>query len=153
MAYWMSPELLFPDKFGLKETHPTKASDCYALGMLVYEVLSGQTPFSQYPFFTVVMRILEGERPEKPQGAQGVRFTDSVWGVLELCWEPQPGDRIGSKAVLWGLEGNSTLLESSYNVGGDVGMGGDGQPDAASDDPQYAFFVPYKTHLNHYCPV
>ena len=43
---WMSPELLDPERFDLKETRPTKESDCYALGMVIYEVLSGQTPFA-----------------------------------------------------------------------------------------------------------
>lgn len=33
---WMSPELLH-------ESQPTKKSDCYALGMLVYEVCIGAT--------------------------------------------------------------------------------------------------------------
>ena len=35
---WMSPELLDPDRFGIADDRPTKASDCYALGMVVYEV-------------------------------------------------------------------------------------------------------------------
>jgi len=34
----MSPELLYPDKFGAKGFRPTTRSDCYALGMVVYEV-------------------------------------------------------------------------------------------------------------------
>jgi serine/threonine protein kinase len=38
---WMSPELLDPEMFGLPELEgerPTKQSDCYALGMVIYEV-------------------------------------------------------------------------------------------------------------------
>ena len=35
---WMSPELLDPEAFGLNGDRPTKQSDCYALGMVVYEV-------------------------------------------------------------------------------------------------------------------
>ena len=35
---WMSPELLDPEKFGLERCKPTKESDCYALGMVIYEV-------------------------------------------------------------------------------------------------------------------
>ena len=35
---WMSPELLDPDRFGIKESRPTTQSDCYALGMTIYEV-------------------------------------------------------------------------------------------------------------------
>ena len=35
---WMSPELLHPEKFGVADLRPTTRSDCYALGMTVYEV-------------------------------------------------------------------------------------------------------------------
>ena len=38
---WMSPELLDPERFGIPESkggRPTKQSDCYALGMVIYEV-------------------------------------------------------------------------------------------------------------------
>jgi len=35
---WMSPELIFPGEFGISDSRPTKRSDCYALGMVVYEV-------------------------------------------------------------------------------------------------------------------
>lgn len=34
----MSPELLYPERFGAKDSKPTTHSDCYALGMVVYEV-------------------------------------------------------------------------------------------------------------------
>jgi len=37
-ARWMSPELLNPELFGLANSRPTKQSDCYGLGMVVYEV-------------------------------------------------------------------------------------------------------------------
>jgi serine/threonine protein kinase len=35
---WMSPELLDPEKFGLKHSKSTKATDVYALGMVILEV-------------------------------------------------------------------------------------------------------------------
>jgi len=38
---WMSPELLDPERFGIplsEDCRPTRQSDCYALGMLIYEV-------------------------------------------------------------------------------------------------------------------
>jgi len=34
----MSPELLDPERFGASDDRPTKQSDCYAFGMVVYEV-------------------------------------------------------------------------------------------------------------------
>ena len=38
---WMSPELLDPERFGMLESEdnrPTRQSDCYAFGMVIYEV-------------------------------------------------------------------------------------------------------------------
>ena len=40
---WVSPELLDPDRFEISDYRPTKQSDCYALGMVIYEVRTGAT--------------------------------------------------------------------------------------------------------------
>jgi len=117
-AQWTSPELLAPQKFGLKESHPTKKSDCYALGMTIYEVLIGRTPFSEYSALSVTWKILEGERPTRPQGAEGAWFTDAIWGTLEDCWKPQPSDRISVDAVLLSLKRSISSLKPSPDVGG-----------------------------------
>ena len=103
---WKSPELLFPVKFGLSKGHPTKESDYYALGMVIYEVLSGQRPFA---FVTdcdlqVAPMVFGGERPLRPRGAEGKWFTNEIWEVLEQCWQQQPGDRLGAKGVLAALQ-------------------------------------------------
>lgn len=42
---WMSPELLHPERFGAKGFRPTAQSDCYALGMVVYEVRNCSSMF------------------------------------------------------------------------------------------------------------
>ena len=101
---WMSPELFDPESFDLKDSRLTKYSDRYALGMLIYEVLSGQVPFSRYHGYAVVVRILKGDRPERPQGVVGTWFTDDIWSILGRCWEPVPGDRPGIRDVLQCLE-------------------------------------------------
>ena len=106
---WMSPELLDPAKFGLADGCSTKESDCYALGMVIYEVLSGQSPFPSCGAGTVILKVLDGERPARPQGAEGTRFTDAIWGMLECCWKPRPQDRPSVEAVLECLEGGSWL--------------------------------------------
>ena len=103
---WMSPELLYPEKFGL-DGLSTVQSDVYALGMVIYEVLSGQVPFATHQDPEVVFMILGGERPRRPEGDVGRLFTDEIWEVLRLCWNEQPGDRPGVKDVLIGLYGKS----------------------------------------------
>ena len=100
----LSPERLHPEHFGFKESHPTKESDCYALGMVIYEVLTGSVPFAQLNDTAVLMGVLNGERPEKPQGEEGAWFTPGLWEVLELCWKPKPGDRPNLDTVLQCLQ-------------------------------------------------
>ena len=101
---WMSPELHDPDRFGMKDGRPTKESDCYALGMVIYEVLSGHVPFPKCTAPIVIRKVMEGERPGRPQGTRGAWFTDDLWRMLELCWKPQPDDRPGPGAILQCLE-------------------------------------------------
>ena len=103
----MSPELFEPERFGLKESRSTKYSDRYALGMVVYEVLSGRSPFSRYHGYAVVPKILKGERPGRPRGAEGTWFTDDIWSTLEHCWKPVPGDRPRIRDVLQCLDNAS----------------------------------------------
>lgn len=100
----MSPELTDPGKFGLKTSHRTEHSDCYALGMVVYEVLSGQKPFFRHRDYAIVLKTLEGEHPNRPQGAEGKWFTDDIWAITECCWKPDPGDRPSIDRVLQYLD-------------------------------------------------
>jgi hypothetical protein len=106
----MSPELLDPEKFDFKDNRPTKSSDCYALGMTVYEVLSGRLPFYHYEdctSYAIIAKVLDGEHPQRPQGAEGTWFTNSVWSILERCWATNPADRPKVKDVRRCLEKNA----------------------------------------------
>jgi len=133
--HWMSPELLDPESFDLKKIRPTKQSDCYALGMVIYEVLSGQTPFAPRTAPVVIRKVLERERPERPQGEEGAPFTDVIWTILEQCWDHSPGDRASARAVLLCLEGDlPSELPSSSNVDGDSEAESDDQLDATPSD-------------------
>ena len=94
---WMSPELLHPEHFDFKDSRPTKASDCYALGMVILEVLSGRAPYDQFTQLVVTWMVIEGTLPERPEGPW---FTDDLWRTLERCWSPQPKDRPAIEVVL-----------------------------------------------------
>ena len=98
-ARWMSPERFDPERFGLKDGRPTIASDCYALGMVIYETTTGNLPFHKYADFIVIPKVLEGVRP--PRGAN---FTGDLWEMLEQCWAPEPNNRPSIEYVLQCLE-------------------------------------------------
>lgn len=102
-ARWMGPELFEPQRFGSKNDHRTMHSDCYALGMVIYETISGNIPFHHLPTNTsVLFKVVAGERPSL-QG-EGFEFEPSLQNMLEWCWEPLPSDRPGVKEVLQCLE-------------------------------------------------
>ena len=130
---WMSPETLSPDEFGLTTARPTRESDCYALGMVIYEVLSGRIPFSRYNEFTVVRKVLEGERPDKPEGARGGRFPGGSWEMLECCWEHQPKDRPRLDDVLFCLRDTTQYWVPPSNTKTDEEGEEDGENEEKED--------------------
>lgn len=102
---WMSPELLSPNLFNLKKSCPTLESDYYALGMVVYEVLSGKVPFQDYGPYAAIPMILEGKRPQRPHEEMGALFTDAIWAMAERCWKHDPRDRANVMDVFQCLGG------------------------------------------------
>jgi serine/threonine protein kinase len=96
---WMSPELIDPQQFGLKHSCPTESSDCYALGMVIYETISGNVPFHEDADLTVFVKVIQGKHPPR-----GVKFRKSLWRMLERCWEAQPSSRPSIGDVLRCLE-------------------------------------------------
>ena len=110
----MSPELLNPESFGLKDSRPTKNSDCYALGMVILEVLSGRPPFATFQTPTVMWKVMNCERPERPKEVQ----SEDLWKILEQSWSFQPEERPPVKAILECLEGipPTIIIDSNEQV-------------------------------------
>jgi serine/threonine protein kinase len=92
---WMSPELIAPEEFGFEKSRPTKPSDCYALGMVIYETISGNIPFHEYTDLAVFVRVMGGKHP-----TGGARFSRNLWKMLESCWALHPKERPSVEEVL-----------------------------------------------------
>ena len=97
----MSPELLDPD---IQDHRPTRYSDRYSLGMVIYEVLSRRVPFYQYEDLSIFEKVMQGDRPNRAEGVEGIWFTDDIWNLLERYWVPRPRMRPSIGDVLRRLE-------------------------------------------------
>jgi len=97
---FMAPELLLPDKFHLKKGVPSPEADIYALGMTVYQVLTGKWPFFPRREAEVVHAVVSGERPPKPENAEEIGITEVLWDLLRACWREDRTTRPAIAEVL-----------------------------------------------------
>ncbi|KAJ7255065.1 hypothetical protein B0H12DRAFT_1323261 [Mycena haematopus] len=90
---WMAPELLDPDHFGLKFARTT-ATDVYAFGCLYTE----RPPFSSLPEPAAWMKVLAGERPERPPAPPAM--SDILWQHVTEFWAQGPLMRPSTRSVV-----------------------------------------------------
>ena len=100
---WMSPELIAPERFRIEKSRPTESSDCYALGMVIYETISGKLPFHKHADLAVSLRVVKGKRPRRE-----AMFTNNLWKILEECWASDPNGRPSVGDVLRRLKAVSS---------------------------------------------
>ena len=87
---WMAPEMLAGSR-------ASEATDVYAYGMTVYEIVANQHPFAGVDAAVLPGIVREGKRPPlpvlreeelaaNPEGA-------ALLGIMVQCWVPRPAAR------------------------------------------------------------
>jgi len=95
---WNSPELL-------TNVPKTTASDMYAFGMTIVEILTGTVPFADITSDgALVGAIFAGQRPSlEPWNREGRSF-DKLWRVASSCWDADPEQRPSALQVAKAME-------------------------------------------------
>ena len=91
---YMAPELLQHNIF-------TEKGDVYAYGMIVFEVLTGDTPWSGLNQMQIMMQAgLQKQRPPVPEGAPA-----DLIALMQRCWAHEPDARPTFAAIKTELRG------------------------------------------------
>lgn len=51
-----------------------------------------------------MLKIVGGDRPEKPKAARSLGFTDELWSMVERCWQESWDERPEAKEIVDYLE-------------------------------------------------
>lgn len=79
---YMAPEILQGQPY-------TQASDIYSLGMIMYEIMLGLSPYYEYSHDrALACRICDGLRPQFK-----IEIPQSVKNLIEKCWDADPNKR------------------------------------------------------------
>ena len=141
---WMSPELIDPEPFGLEKICRTESSDCYALGMVIYQTISGLLPFHKDTGYKISKKVEKGERPPRMLG-----FTDTLWKMVESCWAHQPTNRPSIEDVLRCLKTPSNLPGPFLPLQGEeTEEGSDGDPSGGASTSRDEMSGPKTTETN-----
>ena len=87
-----TPEYMSPEQ---AQGHKVDGrSDIYALGIVIYEIFTGQVPFrGETPISTILKHLNE---PPPLDGPQAVGIPDSLKSVLRRCLAKDPADRFAT---------------------------------------------------------
>ncbi|KAJ7873721.1 kinase-like domain-containing protein, partial [Mycena leptocephala] len=83
-------------------------SDVYAFACVCYEIMSGTIPFPELRQDTaVIFAVIEGKRPLQPMSCTGTTVLDSLWELLNNCWEGRAKMRPTAPQIVERLKGPS----------------------------------------------
>ncbi|KIJ52448.1 hypothetical protein M422DRAFT_243231 [Sphaerobolus stellatus SS14] len=90
---WMAPE-----RFKVKAS---KASDVWAYGMTLLEIISGNPPFVEIcADLHVYARLNEGGKPSRPSAIDAPELTENLWNICLRCWIDEPDSRIAMSSIV-----------------------------------------------------
>ena len=101
---YMSPEILLEQKYSYE-------GDVYAYGILVYEILTGKTPFIDLSLGQLIQKVaINSEKPDLT-----IDISQSFQELLLSCWSHNPEDRPTFQDIVDNLKNNSDFITSTVD--------------------------------------
>lgn len=103
-----TPVYISPEIF--KDLSYSKASDVYAFGLTIYQLITNKIPFDGCPMFELVTKITRGVRPKIPE-----EVPKAYKELIESCWAENPSDRPTFDSILAQLTENKDFITETVN--------------------------------------
>ncbi|KAJ7697963.1 kinase-like domain-containing protein [Mycena olivaceomarginata] len=101
-ARYQAPELF------REETLRTFESDIYGFACVCYEILTGKVPFHESKNdMKIILDVISGKRPSRPLLCTGTVALDSLWNLLQKCWDGEAKNRLTAPQIVAQLVGSS----------------------------------------------
>ncbi|CAE6444982.1 unnamed protein product [Rhizoctonia solani] len=109
---WTAPEII------KGESKSTQMGDIYALGMIIFETMTGLLPFARAKDSTIMFSVASGKIPNRPEEhiPTGVEQADRLWSAMTSCWAFDPHARPKAwevKNAMDGITSEGLLLSQS----------------------------------------
>jgi len=104
ISRWLAPEIINPPrKKGYRQPAGTEQADIFAFAMLDIEVFTEELPFGDIRHETAIIKIAQGQRPEKPRAVESRGLTTEMWRFIQRCWHQNPARRpdIDTVVSMW----------------------------------------------------
>ena len=102
---WMAPEIISPGK------KYDNSIDVYAYGMILYEMATKETPFSNMKQVQIAANVLKGKRPQLPS-----TVPENLQGLIKRCWAQNRNERPSMHQIVAELETGTTLFEGANST-------------------------------------
>ena len=99
-----TPLYMAPEIWGNQEY--SKASDVYAFGIVVYEIITGTITFEGLKQGRIFLKVASGERPKIKKSTPAV-FKE----FIESCWKQNPSDRPTFDVIVEELMSDKYVIE------------------------------------------
>ncbi|PKY45547.1 kinase-like protein, partial [Rhizophagus irregularis] len=101
---YIAPEVIIGKNYSF-------ASDIYSIGILMWEISSGQPPFTNFEHdYNLTMNIINGMRPKTILGIP-IKFEN----LMEQCWDADPLKRPDIKTLWKKINGLNLLYQTKSN--------------------------------------
>jgi len=108
---WMAPELFEGS------SHASTASDIYALGMVLYEIVTTQIPWPNDRDPAIIAMIIRGKRPPLPEGEDDADdIPADLRSLIQSCWHEEASERPNALQVIATLKKIRTHVQATQQT-------------------------------------